>query len=68
MKTDLYTKAVLTFIAFWLGWLCLIGGPAPAQAQSNGQVIISGWYDSEQRKVRPLPLPTRQGNIPMLDR
>ncbi len=48
MKTDLYTKAVLTFIALCLAWLCLrdivslstVQAAAPAAAAQ--EVIITG--------------------------
>jgi hypothetical protein len=53
MRSDLYTRVVLTIIAACLVWLSL-GGPAvltTAQAQSprggsDERVVISGWVDS----------------------
>jgi hypothetical protein len=47
MKTDMYTKAVLTVIAVALVWIGL-GGPhvmPAAHAQSDQHVYIAGWVD-----------------------
>jgi hypothetical protein len=65
MKTDLYTKTVLTIIALCLLWICL-GGPSlmtPVQAQREPQdVVIAGWKgEPTSRNVNQLsmaPLPT----------
>ena len=59
MKTDLYTKVMLTIIAACLLWMSL-GGPSlmtPVQAQPNPRVIIAGWESSGDGKSRGLPLP-----------
>lgn len=50
MRIDLYTKAVLTIIAFALVWLCVvltpIGQPIEAQQPPVGsRVLITGWVD-----------------------
>ena len=64
MKTDLYTKTVLTIIAACLVWICL-GGPSlitPVQAQRQLQdVVIAGWKGEpntanvNQLSMSPLP-------------
>jgi hypothetical protein len=50
MKTDTYTKAVLTLIAACLLWLCLISSGQPLQAQPRQYsalpaqpVVVVGW-------------------------
>jgi hypothetical protein len=67
LRTDLYTKAVLTIIAVCLVWLCL-GGPSlmtPAQAQTAPtEVVIVGWKEGAKERnaydlgFRALPVRT----------
>jgi hypothetical protein len=64
MKTDTYTRIVLTVIAVCLVWIA-IGGPAlipRVEAQSSPQsVIIAGWKGEvgashiQQLSLSPLP-------------
>lgn len=35
MRTDLYTKAILTVIALCLVWICISGAAPPVRAQAN---------------------------------
>jgi hypothetical protein len=35
MKTDMYTKAILTIIAACLVWICVNGATPPVRAQGN---------------------------------
>jgi hypothetical protein len=60
MKTDTYTKVMLTIIAAAVLWISL-GGPSlitPVQAQNPPQrVTIAGWESSGDSKPRGLPLP-----------
>ena len=66
MKTDLYTKAVLTVIALCLLWIAA-GGPAliprvEAQAGVPQSVVIAGWKgELDAKTINSLslsPLPT----------
>ena len=61
MRTDLYTRVVLTGIFFCLVWLCVIFTPigSPVTAQGNVQdVRIVGikhpGYEEERRLGRPI--------------
>jgi hypothetical protein len=65
MRTDLYTKAMLTVIAACLVWLCL-GAPSvmtPLTAQNIGdqRVWLAGWIDETGKytKFTKKPLPVR---------
>lgn len=56
MKTDFYTKCILTVIAIALVWQCLQSAASPrvvlAQQQSVEQrVVISGYVDPISRQV-----------------
>ena len=35
MKTDMYTKGILTVIALCLVWICISGAAPPVRAQAN---------------------------------
>jgi len=66
MRTDTYTKVMLTIIAACLVYLCL-GRPAvfpTAQAQApQTHVVLDGWsYGTDNRVLQPIesnPLPVR---------
>ena len=66
MKSDAYTKIILTVIAVSLVWLSL-GGPAfltTVEAQSKAQEVwIKGWLD-DKGNMRLLPQVGREGNFP----
>jgi len=62
MRTDLYTKSILTIIAVALLWLCAQNALSPkvALAQPSDQrVILAGYLDSsgKQRPVTEYGLP-----------
>ena len=66
MRTDTYTKAMLTVIALCLLWIAL-GGPSlitPVGAQNRDQrVVITGWQaspfgTSDTPRALPLPITT----------
>lgn len=64
MRTDTYTKVMLTIIAVCLLWIAA-GGPAlvPAvEAQGEQRVVIVGWqpsiYDTGVARGMPLPITT----------
>jgi hypothetical protein len=66
VRTDRYTKVVLTIIALCLVWIAA-GGPSlvtPVDAQNGTQrVVIVGWASSKYSPVnddKSLPLPTTQ--------
>ena len=66
MRTDLYTKLMLTIIAACLVWLCL-GGPSvltPLRAQNANRVYLAGWVDDGGYDKRfpnnPLPVSTQR--------
>jgi hypothetical protein len=42
MKTDTYTKFILTVIALCLIWLCVGGSPRVVNAQSPQHIVIDG--------------------------
>jgi hypothetical protein len=44
MKTDFYTKMILTLIAACLAWMCIqpVFSPEPASAQTTQRVVIVG--------------------------
>lgn len=58
MKTDTYTKVVLTVIAVCLVWMSLGGASliTPVEAQNVTPVRIVGWIDSANGSHQ-LPLP-----------
>jgi hypothetical protein len=61
MKTDLYTRVVLTVIALCLLWMS-VGGPlliTPVQARGGQSVVIAGWLNQsgEERNFEKSPLP-----------
>jgi hypothetical protein len=68
MRSDLYTKAVLTVIAACLVWLCL-GGPSilpGVRAQTEYQrVVIIGWQEGNGRSVSFPPTPNRNDPLPV---
>lgn len=63
MKTDLYTKSVLTIIAVALAYLCVERAmfPQVASAQAGQKVLITGYHDSSGmgtvRRLGPTGLP-----------
>jgi len=63
MKSDLYTKSVLTVIAVALVYLCAerMMSPQAASAQAEQRVLITGYYDSigigAVRRLGPNGLP-----------
>lgn len=68
MRTDLYTKTVLTVIAACLVWMCLAGRSmmpvAKAQGTGTQQVILMGWTDNGGVRhpfdTKPLPVAERK--------
>jgi hypothetical protein len=74
MKTDRYTKTVLTVIALCLIWMSL-GGPAllPAVGAQNAQgateVVIWGWRDANGEVFRmPVTMPPRSTSSSTVER
>lgn len=73
MRTDFYTKAVLTIIAVCLVWLCLDRSRLlpTVSAQATNQVFLAGWVadDGALRKFpsagQPRELP---GALPVTQR
>ena len=67
MRTDFYTKTMLTIIAACLMWLCL-GGPTlltPVNAQDRaGRVYLSGWVDSKGY-IKPFPFSGNENPAPL---
>ena len=71
MRTDVYTKMMLTIIAACLVWLTL-GGPSlvtSLHAQQENFVLLSGWIDLDRKIVRfPRTTPSlnnsRRGRFP----
>ena len=65
MKTDLYTKVVLTIIALCLVWISF-GGPSvltsvsAQQGRASGydRVIIAGWLDNTGKEHQLMPQST----------
>ncbi len=69
IRTDLYTKTVLTVIAACLVMLCLqsLRPPAPAYAQTPGQrVIIAGFDAGALKDGLPVWLAGGKGSIPVV--
>src|SRR5688572_26682543 len=46
MRVDLYTRVVLTAIAFFLGWICVDRTAIPVHSQADTRVILAGWVDA----------------------
>ena len=75
MRTDVYTKTVLTIIAACLVWMCFHGvGGTPVSAQAPQEVVLVGvrgartiltvrpagdWYEAALPVDAPRPLSTR---------
>jgi hypothetical protein len=59
MRSDLYTKAILTVIAAALIYLCVALTPVGVPVQAQGgyeRVYIAGWID-EKNNPRGVPMP-----------
>jgi hypothetical protein len=71
MRTDIYTRIVLTVIAACLVWLCALGSglpvhaqpkPAPAAAERPQPVVIVGWGSVDAQGRVTLTMDARRGN------
>lgn len=70
LRTDLYTKVILTVIAVCLVVLCLkpMRSPAPAFAQTVGgtqRVIIAGFDATALREGVPVWIAGGKGSVPV---